>query len=121
LRQSHKDFIYDLSIEFIKERYKLAIVKRHNDQHLKDVLKEMVEKYRLRSKLNQTKIKALWNDLMGPSISRYTTEINIRGKKLYVGINSASLRQELSMGRDKIRKIINEELGEEYIQEVVIR
>ena len=96
-------------------------MKRHNDQQLKDVLKEMIETYRLRSKLNQTKIKALWGDLMGPSISRYTTDIKIRGKKLYVNINSSSLKQELSMGRDKIRKIINEELGEEYIQEVVIR
>lgn len=96
-------------------------MKRHNDQHLKDVLKEMIETYRLRSKLNQTKIKALWSELMGPSIGRYTTDIKIRGKKLYVSINSSSLKQELSMGRDKIRKIINEELGDEYIEEVVIR
>ncbi len=96
-------------------------MKRHNDQHLKDVLKEMVEKYRLHSKLNQTKIKALWEELMGPSIARHTTDIKIRAKKLYVNINSSSLKQELSMGRDKIKKIINEELGEEYIQDVIIR
>ncbi len=96
-------------------------MKRHNDQHLKDVLKEMVNKYRLKSKLNQTKIKSLWSELMGPSISKYTTGIKIRGKKLYVDINSSSLKQELSMGREKIKKIINEELGEEFIEEVVIR
>ncbi len=96
-------------------------MKRHNDQHLKDVLKEMVETYRLRSKLNQTKIKSLWAELMGPSISRHTTDISIRGKKLYVSINSSSLKQELSMGKQKILDIINEQLGEEYIKEVVIR
>jgi predicted nucleic acid-binding Zn ribbon protein len=96
-------------------------MKRHNDQHLKDVLKEMVETYRLRSKLNQTKIKLLWTELMGPSIGRHTTDIKIRGKKLYVSINSSSLKQELSMGKEKIQNIINEQLGEEYIQEVVIR
>ena len=96
-------------------------MKRHNDQQLKDVLKEMVETYRLRSKLNQTKIKSLWAELMGPSIARHTTDIKIRGKKLYVSINSSSLKQELSMGKDKILNIINEQLGEEYIKEVVIR
>ena len=36
-------------------------------------------------------------------------------------VDISSLKQELSMGRDKIKDIINEELGEEYIVEVVIR
>jgi hypothetical protein len=31
------------------------------------------------------------------------------------------LRQELSYGKEKIQKILNEELGEEYITEVIIR
>ncbi len=96
-------------------------MKRHNDQHLKDVLKEMVDTYKLRSKLNQTRIKSMWVELMGTSINRYTTDIRIRAKKLYVTIQSSSLKQELSMGRDKIRTIINEELGEDYIEEVIIR
>jgi predicted nucleic acid-binding Zn ribbon protein len=96
-------------------------MKRHNDQILKDVLKDMVDTYKLRSKLNQTKVKSLWSTLMGPSISRYTTDISVRRNKLYIQIESASLRQELSMGKDKIKTIINEELGEEYIEEVIIR
>ena len=96
-------------------------MKRHNDQPIKDVLKEMVETYRLRSKLNQTKIKSMWKSLMGPSIDKYTKDIRIRGKKLYVNIESASLRQELSMGKEKILNIINEELGDEYLEDVIIR
>lgn len=96
-------------------------MKRHNDQILKDVLKEMVDSYKLRSKLNQTKVKSLWSQLMGPSISGYTKDIKIYRNKLYIEIESASLRQELSMGKDKIKNIINEELGEEYIEEVIIR
>lgn len=96
-------------------------MKRHNDQILKDVLKDMVDRYKLRPKLNQTKIKSLWSKLMGPSISGYTKDIHVRGKKLFIQIDSASLRQELSMGKDKIKKIINEELGEEYIETVIIR
>lgn len=96
-------------------------MKRHNDQQLKDVLKQLVDQYKLRSRLNQTKIKVLWLELMGPSINRYTTDIRIRGKKLFVTIESASLRQELSMGREKILKIVNEALGEAYLEAVVIR
>ena len=96
-------------------------MKRHNDQIIKDVLKDMVDTFKLRSKLNQTKIKTLWSSMMGPGIAGYTKDIYIRGNKIFIQIESAPLRQELSMGKEKIKKIINEELGEEYIEEVIIR
>ncbi|MEM8908872.1 MAG: DUF721 domain-containing protein [Bacteroidota bacterium] len=95
-------------------------MKRHNDQKLKDVLKEMVNSKKLKPKLHQTKIKATWEEMMGPSISKYTTQISVRRQKLYLTISSAPLKQELSFGKEKIRKMMNETLGEEYIEEVII-
>ncbi len=92
-----------------------------NQVSLKDALKEMLEVYRLKAKLNQTKINAVWIKLMGTSINKYTREIKLRRNKLYITIESASLRQELSFGKEKIIKIINEELGENYIEDVIIR
>jgi len=95
-------------------------MKRHNDQKIGEALKDMLNKYRLKSKFNQTKVKSLWESLMGPSISRYTTDIVIRRNKLFVTLSSSPLKQELSIGKEKIKNIINEELGEEVITEVVI-
>lgn len=92
-----------------------------NQVSLKEALKEMLEVYRLKAKLNQTKINAVWSKLMGSSINKYTREIKLRRNKLYITIESASLRQELSYGKEKIIKIINEELGENYIEDVIIR
>lgn len=92
-----------------------------NEQPLKEVLQEMLEFYKLRSKLNQTKIKNLWASAMGTVVNNYTTEIKLRRKKLYVNISSAPLRQELSYGKEKIIKIFNEELGGDYIEDVIIR
>ena len=73
-----------------------------NQVSLKDALKEMLEVYRLKAKLNQTKINAVWIKLMGTSINKYTREIKLRRNKLYITIESASLRQELSYGKEKI-------------------
>ena len=81
----------------------------------------MVETYRLKARLNQTKIQAIWESLMGQSIAKYTKDIKIRKNKLYLTIESAPLRQELSYGKEKIAKMINQELGEDFIKEVVIR
>ncbi|MEZ4993653.1 MAG: DUF721 domain-containing protein [Saprospiraceae bacterium] len=95
-------------------------MKNHNEKTLKEALQVMVEHYRLKSRLNQTRIRAHWAEMMGPSIMRYTREIKMGRKKLYIYLDSAPLRQELSMGKEKIRRMLNEKLGEDYIQEVVI-
>jgi predicted nucleic acid-binding Zn ribbon protein len=96
-------------------------MRKSNEQTLKEVLQDMVEFYKLRSKLNQTKVQQLWNSMMGQVVSNYTTEIKLRRKKLYVSISSAPLRQELSYGKEKIIKMLNEELGGDFIEDVVIR
>ena len=92
-----------------------------NNQSLKNVLKDLVETYRLKSKLNETRIYNIWEEAMGPMIANYTKEIKIRKNKLYLTIESAPLRQELSFGKEKIKKLLNAELGEDFIKEVVIR
>lgn len=96
-------------------------MKKSNEHTLKEVLQAMVEAYRLKPRLHQTKIKSIWENAMGASIAKYTSDIKVRNRKLYLNISSAPLRQELSYGREKIKKMINEEIGEEYIEEVVIR
>jgi len=92
----------------------------HNEKTLKEALHAMIDQYRLKNKLNQTRIRSHWEALMGPSIARYTRDIKMGRKKLYIYIDSAPLKQELSMGKEKIRRMLNEALGEEYIKEVVI-
>lgn len=96
-------------------------MRKTNEQSIKDILKEMVDYYRLRPRLTQTQVEQIWARTMGPAITNYTTDIKVRNKKLFVTIASAPLRQELAMGREKILSILNEELGENGLQEVIIR
>lgn len=96
-------------------------MKKHNDQNIKDVLKALAGQRQFRGKLKIAKIRASWEKLMGPTISGYTTDISLRKKTVYLKLSSAPLKQELNMSREKIKNILNEELGEEFIEEVVIR
>lgn len=93
----------------------------HNQTKLKEAIKAMLDYYKLKGKYQQTRIKQLWSSLMGPAISQYTTDLKVVRKKLYVQLSSAPLKQELSMGTEKIKDMINEELGEDYLLEVIIR
>ena len=96
-------------------------LKKYNDQPISEVLKEVVAQNNWKSKLYQNKVKEIWVLNMGPSISSYTKEIKLRGKKLFISIASAPLRQELSYSKTKIIDLINEGLGEEYITDVIVR
>ncbi|MEZ4919609.1 MAG: DUF721 domain-containing protein [Saprospiraceae bacterium] len=96
-------------------------MKKKNDLSLKDAMQLMIDQYRLEPQLQETRIKMLWEERMGKTISTYTSKLYLRKNILYVTILSAPLKQELVYGRDKIKKMLNEELGEDLIQDVVIR
>lgn len=97
------------------------MVRQKNDMPLKDVLKQFTNSKKFKTKLTKTKIISLWGRIMGPTIEQYTKKIDVHKGTLYLTIESAALRQELTYGKDKIQKILNEELGEVYIKEVIIR
>lgn len=95
-------------------------MKKGNDESLSEVLKQMVHVFRLKPNLYKTKIENLWGHKMGKTIAGYTREIRLQNNILYVTIESAALRSELHYGREKIRIMLNEEIGEEFLKEVII-
>ena len=94
---------------------------KKNDLSIQDALKDMIQELRIGPQLNETRVKSLWEEIMGKTISTYTSNIAVRKNVLYLTILSAPLKQELSYAKDKIKLRLNEELGEEFIKEVVIR
>ena len=95
-------------------------MRQKNEQTLQEVLKLMLDELRLSTRLNETRVKSLWEKRMGKTVATYTANIAVRKNVLYLTILSAPLKQELSFAKDKIRNLLNEELGEEFNREVVI-
>ena len=92
-----------------------------NEGSLADVLKVFIDKNKLQSGMDKIDVQEAWKSLMGNGVNSYTKEVVLKGTTLYVYLTSAVLREELSYGKDKIIKMINEELGKEVIKEVVLR
>ena len=91
-----------------------------NNRPLKDWLKIFVHSPQLRDKLFQTRIEKVWAEMMGPVIKGYTRKIRLDNQVLYLTIDSASLKSELTIMKESIRTRLNEKLGEEFIKEVKI-
>jgi hypothetical protein len=58
---------------------------------------------------------------MGPVVANRTDNLFIREKTLYVKINSAVLRNELSYGKQKIINMLNDEIGQELLSDIVFQ
>ncbi len=98
------------------------MAKRFNEeQSLGDVLKQFMQDNRLQTGMDKIDVREAWKNLMGNGVNNYTREIMLKGTTLYVELTSAVLREELSYGKAKIIKMINEELKREVVKDVVLR
>ena len=96
---------------------------KRNNEHLsiQDALKEFVETNKLEKGLNKVNVADAWVKLMGNGVNNYTTAVNLERETLYVQLSSSVLREELSYGKEKIIKMLNEELGKEIIKKLILR
>ncbi len=90
-------------------------------QPINAVLQQITEQRNLAKGLNQLKVKQAWEETVGANVSQYTQEISLRGKTLYIQLTSAPLREELSYGKEKILKHLNDALGSDEIQKIILR
>ncbi len=92
-----------------------------NESSLADVLKEIIQKNKLEEGMDRIDVEKAWKSLMGNGVNTYTNEVMLKGSVLYVSLTSSVLRSELSYGKDKIIKILNDCLGKEVVTNIIFR
>ncbi|PDH46259.1 MAG: hypothetical protein CND86_05220 [Bacteroidetes bacterium MED-G21] len=95
-------------------------MRRSKGQPIGEVIKELLKNYDITSKFNEAHIITSWDKLMGPSVTKYTVKIEVEKRILFVKLSNAALKQELSYARQKIKKMLNDEVGEEVLLDVRI-
>ena len=98
------------------------MAKRFNEESsMQDILKEFIQVNKLDSGMDKVDVEQAWKNLMGNGVNNYTEEVLLKRETLYVKLSSAVLRNELSYGKDKIIKMINEEMGKEVVKSLVLK
>ncbi len=87
---------------------------------LGDALQKFLDKSRIKGSIQALQIEAIWEQLMGKTIAKYTEKIQIHGKTLYITTTMAPLKQELLYQKEQIIHRVNEAFGGNTITEVVI-
>jgi len=97
------------------------MAKRQNEFHsIQDLMKDVIKENKLTKGIHQISVKDAWGKLMGKGVVSYTDKVELNGKTLIVNLKSSVLREELSYGKEKIIKMMNEELGESLISRIIL-
>ncbi|MCF8714848.1 DUF721 domain-containing protein [Joostella atrarenae] len=98
------------------------MAKRRNEYRtINDVLKDFVTENKLEKGMDKVDVRNAWQNLMGNGVNNYTTQVQLKQDTLHVSLSSSVLREELSYGKEKIIKMLNEELGKDIVKSIVLR
>ena len=85
---------------------------------LKEAINSMMESYKIKGRFEENRLMGSWGTLMGPPIAKRTEKLFVKNKVLFVKLNSAPLRQELTIARSKVLEIIRWHFDKELIDDV---
>jgi predicted nucleic acid-binding Zn ribbon protein len=94
-------------------------MKTSSDRPIGEVLRELIETYRLEGKLNEIKVVHSWEKVVGGMIARCTKDIYIKKGKLFVKVDSPALKNELTYNASVIIERLNAEAGSKVVEEIV--
>ena len=86
-----------------------------------DAIKQYLKQSKLKGSIQAMQIEDVWENIMGKTIARYTENLKVINKTLFITTNVAPLKQELNFQKEKIKLRVNEALGEKVIEEIVIQ
>ena len=96
-------------------------MRRNDAEQIGDMIRKFFCQNGLESPLNEYRLVDAWKDVVGATFLKYTSNLYIKNQILYVHLTSATVRQELMMGRDILVRRLNEKVGAQVIVNIIFR
>ena len=88
---------------------------------LKKTIDQLLRAYGYQDQLDELEIIKLYEDLVGKMFANHTQKIGFKNKILYVKLDSASLKQELSYVKEGLVEKLNKQLGRRIVEKIVVK
>lgn len=92
--------------------------RKSNEVRIDQAIEQFLGSRKLIKRYHEIGLLRQWETVMGPVISKHTTALDIKNSVLLVTLDSAPLRQELSMSKEQVVRRLNEECGRQVINSV---
>lgn len=93
---------------------------QNNELNIDDAIKQFFKSQKLEIPIQQQSVINHWAEIVGEVIAEHTTNMFFKDGKLHVKISESCWRTELSYMRTKIKDKVNEHVGKNMIDEVVV-
>ncbi len=94
------------------------IMFRRKVRSISDLLPEILRREGLEGPLQQKRLLAAWEQVVGEPVAKYSGERFIKNQTLYVKILSPALRADLALSRSILVKRLNEAAGAFVIADI---
>ncbi|MCB0401195.1 MAG: DUF721 domain-containing protein [Flavobacteriales bacterium] len=88
---------------------------------MKKVIDQLLRAYGYQQQLDEIEIIKVYEEQVGKMFSNHTKNIAFKNRVLYVQLDSAALKQELSYVREGLVQRINQQMGKILVDKIVIR
>lgn len=96
-------------------------MKRIDTQQIGSILDDFFEQNPgLADKLAETRLVDSWTTVLGSSVSRFTDNLYIRKRVLYVRLTSSVLKSELMLCREQMIGKLNSQAGRNVIDNIIL-
>lgn len=96
-------------------------MEKAHSRRIGDILNAFFEDNpQMADKLAETRLIDYWNNKMNPAVSRYTVNLFIRKRILYIKLSSSVLKSELILRKENLLKKLNVEAGRDVIDDIVL-
>ena len=96
-------------------------MKRTEAKNIGPIINDLLRQENLDVALDEHRASALWPQIVGDGINRYTIRRYVKDGVMTVHLSSASLANELMLNRASIVQRINEALGREIIRDIIFK
>lgn len=86
-----------------------------------DALKLLIARSGWGAKVQELRMKQEWEAIVGKTIARYTTNIQLQNRILSIQTDVAPLKQELQLGKENLIRKINAYFKETVVLDLKVR
>ena len=93
----------------------------NSSRPIKEILSEILNQPVIMKGIGESQAIKAWEAVLGPSIMRTTTNVYIKSGILFASLNSSVIRSELLLNKEKIIRSLNDYVGYNVVNDIVLR
>lgn len=94
--------------------------RRSNEQSVGEVLKQITSNGKIADKINQARVVAAYEEIVGRDIALMTQSLSVKRRVLYLKVESSSLKHELVYAKSLLLHKFNEKLDNYKLDDIVV-